>query len=158
VSNGVPIGEAALDRRLRAEAVQYAIDHVPRLVPALAVRPLRAFGLWSPTNERAVHAARGIPTRGWLLAWAGTLLLVVLAAVGYWRLRRRAAGLLAPLYAAPVAVVITALVTYGEPLMRQTIDPVLAIVASAAVTGFVARRRRTAEPAGDGGPEVETLS
>jgi hypothetical protein len=150
VSNGLPLGEAALDRRLRSDALHYAADHVPKLVPVIGVRVLRTFGLWSPMNERAVHAARGIPTRGWLLAWAGSLLLLALAGIGYWRLRRRISGALAPLYAAPVAVAIAGAATYGEPFMRQVIDPVLVVVAAAALAGVV-RGRRNGRASGDGG-------
>jgi hypothetical protein len=130
------MGEGQLDRRLQAEARTYAGGHVARLIPTAGVRFLRTFGLWSPVNGRAVHAARGISVRGWVLQWAAALTILVLACLGFWHRRRELVGRLAPLAAAPAAVAVIALVTYGEPIMRSAIDPVLAVAAAAAVARF----------------------
>ncbi|MDP9342125.1 MAG: hypothetical protein M3Q23_08500, partial [Actinomycetota bacterium] len=129
-----PVGEGLLDRRLRSEAESYATGHLGGLVVALPVRVARAFDLWSPTNERDAHAARGLEVKGWLLEWLTFLPLLALAAWGYWRLRARFRGDLLPLYVAPLAVALVALVAYGEPLARASIDPMLALVAGAGLT------------------------
>jgi hypothetical protein len=147
-----PLGEGALDRRLRAEAESYASGHVGGLLVALPVRMARAFDLWSPTNERAAHAARGLSAKGWLLEWITFLPLLGLAAWGCWRLRARFSGDLLPLYLAPLAVAVVALVAYGEPLARAAIDPVLALMAGAGLVALPrpARLRRPGRGRGRG--------
>jgi len=132
-SKGV-IGEGAVDRVLRERAVHEALAHPAGLAVAAPVRVLRAFELWSPWNERAVHESRGRTMGGWALHWASFILLLALACVGLHRLRHRW-RYFAPLYLAPGAAACVALATYGEPLVRTVIDPALAI----AVGGVVAR-------------------
>jgi hypothetical protein len=129
-----PVGEGLLNRRLRSEAESYAAGHAGGLLIALPIRVARAFDLWNPVNERDAHATRGLAVKGWLLEWLSFLPLLALAAWGYWRLRRRFLGDLLPLYVAPPAVALVALVAYGEPLARAAIDPVLALVAGAGLT------------------------
>jgi len=131
-----PLGEGALDRRLLSEAGTYATSHIGGLLEALPVRVARAFELWSPANERDAHAARGLSVKGWILQWTTFLPLLALSLWGYWRLRARALGDLMPLYLPPLAVSVVALVSYGEPLARRSIDPLLALVAAAGVWAF----------------------
>ncbi len=134
-----PVAEGTIDRRLRDRAVSYAAGHPVGLIEALGARSLRSFELWSPTNERDVHAARGLATTGWTVGWVGFLVLLALTLFGYGRLWSLRAGKAAILFAAPLAVLGIALLTYGEPLARTAVDPVLAVVAGAGLTGAVKR-------------------
>jgi len=143
-----PEEEAALDRRLRAQAWSFARDHSPRLAPVVVARLLRTFEVWDPANERRVHGARGLRTKGWTAAWAAFIPLLALAGLGYARLWRRRKSLLAPLFVAPLAVAVVAIASYGEPLMRTAIDPVLVVVASGTIAEVAARvwREQGADP------------
>src|SRR5205823_5798137 len=116
VVSSTPAAEGTIDRRLRDRAVSYAAGHPVGLLEAIGARSLRSFELWSPTNERDVHAARGLVTTGWTLGWVGFLVLLALALLGYgrlWSLRTEKAAIL---FAAPLAALGIALITYGEPL------------------------------------------
>jgi hypothetical protein len=151
-----PAGEGVLDRRLRARAFSSAAHHPLGLLEALVGRALRTFELWSPANEREAHASRGLATKGWTLQWLGFLPLLALAALGYRRLWPERRGRALPLFAAPAAALAVGVLTYGEPLARSSIDPVLAVVAASWLTGIGGRprsrflRRRGVEPDGDG--------
>jgi len=131
-----PLGEGALIRGLYKQAGTYAIQHPAGLVVALGIRALRTFELWSPANERAAHAARGLATRGWVLEWLSFLALLALAAIGYVRLWPRRTSEAAPLFLAPVAALFVGLVAYGEPLARSTIDPALALAGAVGLSGL----------------------
>lgn len=136
----LPPGESGLDRKLRGTALRYAASHPAGLAVALATRILRTFELWSPTNERAVRIARGAPVRGWLLRWASFLPLLALALWGLRRSWSERVGPLLPLFAAPAAVALVALVTYGEPTMRSVVDPALAIAAAIPLADRMGKR------------------
>jgi hypothetical protein len=131
----------AVDRQLQTAGWRYAQDHSASLVPTALVRVLRAFELWSPGNERAAHAARGLVVRGWFVQWSSSLALFLVAGLGYWTLRTRRTGLVAPLFLAPIAVAATAMVSFGDPLSRSSIDPVFAIAAAAGLSALAGRLR-----------------
>ena len=131
-----PLGEGTIDRRLRGRAFSFAVHHPLGLVKALGVRALRTFDIWNPVNERDAHAARGLATGGWILQWLGFVALLVLAAVGYWRLWPERGGWAVPLFAAPGAALVVGLLTYGEPLARAAVDPALALAGAAVLSGM----------------------
>jgi hypothetical protein len=130
----------AADRQLQAAGWRYAQDHSASLVPTALARVLRTFELWSPSNERAAHAARGLAVGSWFAQWGSSLALLLASGLGYWTLRKRGSGLVAPLFLAPVAIAASAMIAFGDPLSRSSIDPVLAIAAAAGLSGFAGRR------------------
>jgi arabinofuranan 3-O-arabinosyltransferase len=145
------LGEATLDTRLLTEGRAFATSHLSRTPIVAAVRILRTWDLWTPTGERAAHAARGMQVRGWILAWLAFIPMLFLAAAGLWLRRRELRGDLAPLALAPIVVSLVALATYGEPLMRGVIDPTVAL-AAAIPLGMMVDRIRRRVPARDGDP------
>jgi len=133
--------EASITGELLTRGWRYAQDHPVRFLGVVAVRILRAFELWSPNDERAAHGSRGLDVHGWLLGWASFMALLIAASFGLWRLRSQRRGFLAPLFLAPAAVAATAMVWFGDPLIRASIDPILAIAAATGLSSLVSNLR-----------------
>ncbi len=140
--------EASAANAARRDGLHYARHHTGRLPIVAVARVARTFGLWPHPGEQVDLAV--LEGRSRRAEWLGTLLewpLLVLGAFGLWA-RRRDRRILVVL-AAPVAVAVTTLATYGNPRFRSGAEPaiiVLAALGAAAVIEGARGRRRPHDP------------
>jgi hypothetical protein len=113
---------------LRAGA-SYAAHHLGSLPKVTAVRVLRTWGLYSPSQQVSFESLEGRPRawqmRGTVMYW----LLAPLAIVGAVMLRRRK-RLIAPLVATAATVTIGAALTYGQQRFRIAAEPAILVLAA----------------------------
>ena len=139
---GAGTNEAVISERLRARAFAYMGDHTRRLPRVVAVRLGRVWELYRPWAVDVYEA--GIADRHVRTHQAGVAVyyvLLVLAAVGVLRLRRRGEPvwiLLAPF----VLVTLVAAISYGTTRFRVAAE--IPLVVLAAVVVAEAGRRRAA--------------
>ena len=136
--------EAEAADRQRDDGLDYARDHLGSLPEVAAVRWLRTFGLYDPSQQVDYESLEGRPS-GW--QWAGTVMYWVMVpfAVGGTVLLRRRRVPIWPLVAPVVAVSITAVLTYGQQRFRAGAEPVI-IVAAAVALVAVGRALRSRAP------------
>ena len=134
-----PVGpsfDAALSARLRRKGLDYAGDHLGRLVPVIGVRVLRTWSAWplDPEDKVTYNAFVGGRDRG--AEWAALLVgwvVMALAVAGAIALRRRAAPL-APLVAPLVLVTVVSALFFGDVRFREAADVSLVLLAAAALS------------------------
>ena len=143
IDDGSSEGRRAGDQL--GDGIRYATGHPLDAVRAAGARLLRAFELWDGRAERRVQEARGVDVGGW--GWRQASFLVLLGMGVGAVVRRRRPGLdhLLPVLAGVAAAAVVAVLTYGDPIVRSTIDPLIAVAAG----GLFASRR--ADPAGPPG-------
>ncbi len=127
-------------QRLQRRGVSYAAHHVTRLPLVVAARELRALGLWAP---RALATGEMIETRSYrwqLLAYAASLVLLVVGAFGIFR-RTPDRATRALLVAVVVSTLVMLAVTYANTRFRVIGEPALAIGAALVIVGARADRR-----------------
>jgi hypothetical protein len=120
----------------RQIGIDYALGEPARLPVVAAARVARLFGLWSPVEQARLES---IETRseGWqLVGWGYHVMVLALAVPGTVLLVRRRAEL-TPVVAVVAAVIVTAVVSYGNQRARLTLDPVLAVAAAVALLATV---------------------
>ena len=121
------------DMWLRGKAFDYLKENSTRVPVVVAAREGRVWGLFRP--EQTAHLWSdwsGTPiwtTRVWL---SGTYVLVPLAAVGVWRLRRRSIPVY-PLLGFIGIVIAAVAITIGEPRYRAAAAVPMAILAATGV-------------------------
>lgn len=121
--------------RWRSQGLDYAGAHVGRLPLVLLVRMLRTWDFYQPRAQVSFAESRA--------RWADEAgvavyyVLLVLAVVGWMRVRRRPWILLAPV----ALVTVSSLLGYGLPRFRHAAEPVIVVLAA------VALARRRVEPA-----------
>ncbi len=139
--------EADAAARERAAGLDYVGDHLGEVPGVMAVRWLRAFGLYEVDQQTGFEALEG---RNRSTQRVGTAIFHVLAvaalagALVCWRRRRALWPLLAPV----VAVSITVVLTYGNQRFRALAEPavvVLAAVALVAAAAWVRQRLSSAD-------------
>jgi 4-amino-4-deoxy-L-arabinose transferase-like glycosyltransferase len=138
--------EAEASDRQRDDGLEYARDHLGSLPKVAAVRWLRTFGLYDPSQQVDYESLEGRPS-GW--QWAGTVMywvLVPFAIGGFVVLRRRRVPIW-PLLAPVVAVSITAVLTYGQQRFRAGAEPVIIVAAAVALVAVVRAARSRAPTA-----------
>lgn len=142
--------EAAASAKLAADGIRYARDHSGRLPVVIAARVGRTWELYRVSQQW--HIERFFEGRDLQLEQIGVWMyyvLVALAAVGAWRLRRRRQPLrilLAPF----VLVTLVSIGAYGFTRFRIAAEPSLVVLAAVALTPLLARAlpgRRTLRPA-----------
>jgi hypothetical protein len=133
----------------------YARDHLGRVPAVAAARVGRLWGLFRPAQqvdlETTLPGAPEVPAT-WA-AFVTTWILLVLAPLGAWRLRRLGRPIF-PLLAPIVAVSAGAALTFGQLRYRMPADPALVLL----VAGLAAAPRSTtsgAEPAEGAVPGAE---
>jgi 4-amino-4-deoxy-L-arabinose transferase-like glycosyltransferase len=146
---GFDIGDPHFDESKAASAdtragISYARHHLGSLPKVAAVRVLRTWGVYAPSQQVSFESLEGRP-RAWQLR--GTFMYWVLAplAIAGAVLLRRRRRLLWPLVATAVTVTITAASTYGQQRFRIAAEPailVLAAVTLVQISGSLTRRRR----------------
>jgi hypothetical protein len=123
---GEPL-EYRLDRRLRQEAIDWAVAHPTRVIELAAIKFARTWNVWPNDPRQAGWALRIITAVTYLPA-------LMLALVGIWRTRDRlwpvALCWLPALYVALLHVVFVGSVRYREPAMLG-----LLVVAAAGLRG-----------------------
>ena len=127
-----------LSRREHKLAVQYMREHVRRLPLVVAARLLRTVDLYGLHDLVLIDMA---DQRGRVQSWGGILswwLLAPLAAVGWWRSRRRCGWIL---LAPAISVFATAAVFYGAHRLRAPLEPVVVICAAMAMAGSALGQR-----------------
>jgi hypothetical protein len=133
--------ELAWSHRITRLGRNYATHHISRWPIVVPARVARAWGVWSP--QRLAHD-ESVETRrqGWqLAAWLVELPVFVFAAAAVVAHRRRVRDI-AILLAAPVAITVTAVVTYGNQRFRAPAEPSLALLAAWAACALAHRRTR----------------
>ncbi|MEI7618226.1 MAG: glycosyltransferase family 39 protein [Actinomycetota bacterium] len=127
-----------LSRREHKLAVQYMREHVRRLPLVVAARLLRTVDLYGLHDLVLIDMA---DQRGRVQSWGGILswwLLAPLAAVGWWRSRRRCGWIL---LAPAISVFATAAIFYGAHRLRAPLEPVVVICAAMAMAGSALGQR-----------------
>jgi 4-amino-4-deoxy-L-arabinose transferase-like glycosyltransferase len=151
------VGDTQAEQNAHAGDVwrAYARDHLGRVPAVVAARVGRLWGLFRPAQqvdlETALPGAPEVPPT-WA-AFVTTWILLALAPLGAWRLRRRGRPIF-PLLAPIVAVSAGAALTFGQLRYRTPADPALVLL----VAGLAATPRLTrsgAEPAEAAMPGVE---
>jgi 4-amino-4-deoxy-L-arabinose transferase-like glycosyltransferase len=130
--------EVAWSDDIRDRAIDHARTHLGDLPVVAGARVLRLWGVWDPRDAlpREAEESRRL---GWQqLAWAAEIPVLILAGVGAWTLRRRRREL-AELSVPLITVTLTGLATYGNARFRAPAEPVLAILAAAAVVRLATR-------------------
>jgi 4-amino-4-deoxy-L-arabinose transferase-like glycosyltransferase len=128
----------------RREALEYIGDHLDRLPNVVGVRLLRIVGLYKPTLY--VNMDSFIEGRDrWVSRTAlySFYLLALLAVAGGVTLRKRRDVSVFPLLAPIAVVLVTVIVTYASTRFRAAAEPVLCVLAAAAVDALF--RRQPAE-------------
>lgn len=121
--------EAEYAARGRAEGLEYARDHWPRLPVVGAVRVLRMWGLFYTADQLRDEAVESRSKPWQLTAWATSLPVLVLAIAGVWRSwpsRRR----FVPLFGLLVGVSVVGLVSWGNQRFRVAAEPAIAVFAA----------------------------
>lgn len=139
--------EGRIASDLLRDGVKYAAGHPVLAIRAGGVRLLRAFELWPGGAEQRAQRARGVDVRAWSWRQVSFLVLLGLAAVGVARTaRRQDLVALLPMLVGVATAALVAIFTYGDPVVRSVVDPLLAIMAGAAFA------RRRAQPQGAPSP------
>jgi 4-amino-4-deoxy-L-arabinose transferase-like glycosyltransferase len=133
--------------RIRADAIDYATDHLGRVPVVAAARVARVWGLWAPADAVAREAEESRSERWqWLMTLTAPVILVA-GVAGLWMLARRGAPIV-PLAGVLVATTLAALFAYGNSRFRAMSEPILLIGAAVVLVDVVrsrsSRRRRTA--------------
>ena len=113
---------------LRAGA-SYAVHHLGSLPKVAAVRVLRTWGVYSPSQQVSFESLEGRPRvwqmRGTEMYWV----LALLAIAGAMLLRRRGRPI-GPLVATAVTVTIVGALTYGQQRFRIAAEPAILVLAA----------------------------
>lgn len=137
--------EAEVANRHRDDGLDYARDHLGELPKVAAVRWLRTWGVYSPSQQVDYESLEGRP-RSWQIA--GTVMFWVLlpfAIAGVFVIRRRGLRVW-PLLAPVVVVSITAVLTYGQQRFRAGAEPAIVVVAATALVAGVRRLAPVGSP------------
>lgn len=137
--------EAEVANRHRDDGLDYARDHLGELPKVAAVRWLRTWGVYSPSQQVDYESLEGRP-RSWQMA--GTVMFWVLlpfAIAGVFVIRRRGLRVW-PLLAPVVVVSITAVLTYGQQRFRAGAEPAIVVVAATALVAGVRRLAPVGSP------------
>ncbi len=113
----------------------YAFHHLGSLPKVAAVRVLRTWGVYSPSQQVSFESLEGRPRawqmRGTIMYWV----LAPLAIVGAVLLRRRRRPI-GPLVAPAVTVTIVAALTYGQQRFRIAAEPAILVLAAVSLVGI----------------------
>ena len=119
--------------RLRHEAITYMRQHASRVPIVVAARLLRSADLYGLGD--LVRFDVGEERARWA-SWAGIVswwLLAPVAAVGWWKQRRRNGWIL---IAPVIGVVVTTIVFYGAHRLRSPMEPVVVLCAAVALCAW----------------------
>ena len=132
--------EAAADQALRSDGARYARAHLTRVPLVVAVRVLRAWGLYAPVQQAHLQALQTRSARWQLFAWPFSLLLLLVAIPGIVLVRRDRLALV--LLAGP-AVLATFVVaaSFGNPRYVLSATPSLCVAAAVSVVAIADGRR-----------------
>jgi 4-amino-4-deoxy-L-arabinose transferase-like glycosyltransferase len=135
------VGDEAVDAdRLRAQGIRYAREHAGRLPVVVAARLGRGWGVFQPFTQAEREArfegrVEATQTAGVVLTWV----LVPLAVVGLWLLRKQGIGI-AALVGPIVFVTLLFAITYGNSRFGAVARPAMVVGAAVAIAALVRRR------------------
>lgn len=143
--------ESQSDQPYAEQATAYIRDHLGRLPVVVAARVGRVWGVYAPLQNTRLDI--DVENRGRVASWLGFVaywLLVPLAVVGLWSLRRRRVPIL-PFLAVALTVTLAAGATFGVTRYRATAEALLVVAAALGVDAVVRRTAvtRTSSPAAD---------
>ena len=139
--------DAALSARLRRKGLDYAGDHLGRLVPVAAVRVLRTWSVWPLEPDEKVTYNAFVGGRDKNAEWAALVMgwaVMALAVAGGIALRRRGVPI-APLVAPLVLVTVVSALFFGDVRFREAADVSLVLLAAAALSRLPDRAGAAAE-------------
>jgi 4-amino-4-deoxy-L-arabinose transferase-like glycosyltransferase len=127
-------------RRYRSRGIDYARDHGDEVPGVMAVRWLRTWGFYRPSQQIDYETFEGRP-RAWARVGQGLhwVLLPIAAAGAVLLIRGR--RLVWPLLATYVAVSVTVILTYGNQRFRVMADVATIVLASVALVHVAVRVR-----------------
>lgn len=134
----------------RADGLEYLSEHLSDLPRVIPVRVLRSWDLYQPIRQTAAAEGRDVNLEK-AGVWTFLLVVLPLAALGAFRLRRRP-GVLLVLLSPAVAVTLSSAIGYGVPRFRHAADLTLLVLAAVAIVSLVelraeGPRRRSEKPA-----------
>jgi hypothetical protein len=144
--------EAQSDDRWRDEGIDYAGDHAGRVPIAVAVRALRASGLWQPFRSAEEQGRSANVMKLGIVLYYPLLLLAIAGAI---KLRRRRRSELIILLAPIVLALGTAMAGYGSVRLRLPAD--LSLIVLAATALLVQNRAQPDDRGALGGRDLEVL-
>jgi 4-amino-4-deoxy-L-arabinose transferase-like glycosyltransferase len=136
------LDEAAYSSRLTRQGEHYARTHFAEVPLVVAIRQLRAFGLFSPRQQARLD---NIETRSYhwqLLAWVAWLPVFVLGTFGLVRVARQHGRAALPLFATVAATVVTITISYGNQRFRTTCEPTFLVGTAVALAAVASKRTR----------------
>jgi 4-amino-4-deoxy-L-arabinose transferase-like glycosyltransferase len=139
-----PGDESVHDAAYRSAAEHFMRKHFDRVPLVMLKRVGREFGLYSPRGQLLIETS--VNYRPIWPAQVGLLVYYLLAAGGVWGavLLRRRMFTLVPFAGILVAIVLTAMATFGQTRYRVPVDVVLVILSSVSVDALWTRRARRA--------------
>ncbi len=128
------------------DGLAYAAHHPAQQPKVMAVRVLRTWALYAPSQQVNFETLEGRP-RTW--QWIGTIMFWVMLpfAIAGVVIAHRRRTFIWPLLAAAITVTIVAALTYGQQRFRIAAEPAVIVLAALAIC-TLARSMRRAEPAG----------
>jgi hypothetical protein len=133
------LGEASWSGKQTRQGIHYAKAHLTSLPVVLAVRELRAVGLFHPRQQAQLEAIETRSYRWQLFAWAVWLLVFALGTYGLVLIARRNGRAALPLFAVVVATALTVALSYGNQRFRTSCEPVFLVGAAVALVALCAR-------------------
>jgi 4-amino-4-deoxy-L-arabinose transferase-like glycosyltransferase len=134
------LDEATYSSRLTRAGVHYAGAHIAQVPLVVAIRELRALGLFHPRQQARLEE---IETRSYhwqLLAWLLWLPVFVVGAYGLVRIARKNGRTALPLFAVIAAAAFTVAISYGNQRFRTTCEPVLLVATAVALAALPSPR------------------
>jgi hypothetical protein len=126
------LSQGRLTQVLAAQGTDYARAHPERVPAVVAVRILRAWGLYDPVQQARWQAVESRDA-GWGEAvWPATLLLLIVAVPGILRMRRDKVALVL-LAGPPLLATVTVALSYGNQRFVLDALPVLCVAAAVAL-------------------------
>jgi hypothetical protein len=156
--NRAPGDESQYSLDYRKRGLRYARDHAGRIPAVVALRLLREFDVYRPTQSAILMASEGryYDVAKWGIRTYWLLLPFFLA--GGWVLWRRRQPLL--ILAAPVVLgILVAIIVYGSTRFRVVMEPVIVVLAAVAIDALVGRLRQRSvagDPAASSTPASAT--
>jgi hypothetical protein len=123
----------------RREGRDYARDHAGRVPLVVLVRVLKLMDFYEPRRELMFAEGRNHEVEG--LGIGVYWLMLPFAVYGAVLLRRRGGGLLVPLAAPVITVLVAAVAGYGVTRLRHAADLVIVLLAAVALVALAERRR-----------------
>ena len=145
--------ESVRGSEYQAYAMRFIRSHENRLVPVVAARLGRAFGLFHPIQQIQLDATVETRPYHWALTGLGMYYALALLSIGGLVVLRRRRVPVFPLLAVGLVVAVSVSLAFGDTRYRSTFEISLAVLASVALESAWARWRGRGPAAGAAVPE-----